>query len=105
VIVAPVHQTLPPFPAVERDLALLVADRVSAGDVEAAIRSRGGALLKDVGVFDQYRGKGVPDGHRSLAYRLRFSSADRTLTDDEVDRAVAKVVDHLKEALGVERRG
>ncbi len=99
------HRALAPFPAVERDLALVVPDRVPAADVEALIRRKGGALLKDVGVFDHYRGKGVPEGHRSLAYRLRFLSTDRTLTDDEVDRAVAPVVDHLREALGVERRG
>ena len=100
-----VHRALAPFPAVERDLALVVPDRVPAADVEALIRKMGGALLEDVGVFDHYRGKGVPEGHRSLAYRLRFLSANRTLTDDEVDRAVAPVVDHLREALGVERRG
>ena len=56
-------------------------------------------------LFDLYRGKGVPDGHRSLAYRLRFVSTERTLTDEEVDRAVARALGHLKEAMGVERRG
>ena len=96
---------LPPFPAVERDLALVVADRIDAATVEAAIRAHGGELLREVGLFDLSRGKGVPDGHRSLAYRLRFVSPERTLTDAEVDRALAAVVTHLKEALGVERRG
>lgn len=56
-------------------------------------------------MFDYYLGKGVPEGYRSLAYRLRFVSLERTLKDDEVDRVVARVVDHLREALGVEGRG
>jgi phenylalanyl-tRNA synthetase beta chain len=102
--VAPRYRAIPPFPAVERDLALVVADRVPAADVEAAIRAQGGPLLQGVGLFDLYRGKGVPDGHRSLAYRLRFVSADRTLTDEEVDRSVQRVVEHLARVLGVERR-
>jgi phenylalanyl-tRNA synthetase beta chain len=100
----PFH-ALPPFPDVERDLALVIPDRLSAAAVEGAIRSHGGLLLRDVTLFDLYRGKGVPDAHRSLAYRLRFVSDERTLTDEEVDRAVAAVVSHLKEVLGVERRG
>jgi phenylalanyl-tRNA synthetase beta chain len=102
---APKYRTIPPFPAVERDLALIVPDAVAASDVEAAIRAQGGALLQDVSLFDLYRGEGIPEAHRSLAYRLRYVSADRTLTDDEVDRSVQRVVEHLARALGVERRG
>jgi phenylalanyl-tRNA synthetase beta chain len=55
-------------------------------------------------VFDLYRGKGVPAGTRSLAYRLRFQSAERTLTDPEVDRAVARVEDRLGKELDVRVR-
>ncbi|MSR36168.1 MAG: phenylalanine--tRNA ligase subunit beta [Gemmatimonadetes bacterium] len=102
---APLFRSLPPFPGVERDLALVVADRVAADAVESAIRARGGELLRDVGLFDLYRGKGVPEGYRSLAYRLRFVSDERTLTDEEVDRSLGAVVAHLKEVMGVERRG
>jgi phenylalanyl-tRNA synthetase beta chain len=101
---APKYRPIPPFPTVERDLALVVADRVAAADVEAAIRAQAGPLLQGVGLFDLYRGKSVPEGHRSLAYRLRFVSADRTLTDEEVDRSVQRVVEHLARVLGVERR-
>ena len=88
----------------ERDLALVVADRVAAAEVERAIRAQGGPLLRDVSLFDLYRGQGVADGHRSLGYRLRFVSLGRTLTDDEVDRAVRRVVEHLADSLGVLRR-
>ena len=54
--------------------------------------------------FDLYLGRGVPERHRSLAYRLRFQSPDRTLTDLEVDRAVERAIDRLRVELGVERR-
>ncbi len=98
------YRPISTFPAVERDLALVVADRVAAAEVERTIRAQGGPLLRDVGLFDLYRGQGVADGHRSLGYRLRFVSLGRTLTDDEVDRAVRRVVEHLADSLGVLRR-
>ncbi|HSW29572.1 MAG TPA: phenylalanine--tRNA ligase subunit beta [Longimicrobiales bacterium] len=101
----PVHHPLPLFPAVERDLALLVGDAVTAGAVTALVRERGGELLEEVTLFDHYRGEGVPAGHRSVAFRLRFRGAERTLKDKEVDRAVQGIVGRLKEELGVEPRG
>ena len=101
----PRYRTIPSFPAVERDLALVVGDAVAAAQVEEAIRGQAGELLQGVSLFDLYRGKGVAEGHRSLAYRLRFVSPERTLTDEEVDRAVQRVVQHLAGTLGVERRG
>jgi phenylalanyl-tRNA synthetase beta chain len=90
---------------VERDLALLVPDRVSAYDVGALIRMRGGALLEGVELFDLYRGEGVSPGTRSLAYRLRFRSPERTLKDKQVDKAVDGILARLKEELSVEHRG
>ena len=96
---------LPQFPAVERDLALLVPDRVLAYDVETLIRARGGALLESVDLFDLYRGEGVEQGKRSLAYRLRFRSSERTLKDKQVDKAVGGILARLKEELSVEHRG
>jgi len=98
-------QPLPQFPAVERDLALLVPDRVLAYDVEALIRIRGGGLLEGVELFDLYRGEGVEQGTRSLAYRLRFRSPDRTLKDKQVDKAVSGILARLKEELSVQHRG
>ncbi|HET9981997.1 MAG TPA: phenylalanine--tRNA ligase subunit beta [Longimicrobiales bacterium] len=96
---------LPGFPAIERDLALLVPERVPAAAVEGTIRAAGGPHLQDVETFDLYRGPGVPDGTRSIAYRLRFRAPDRTLTDREVDQAVGRVLQRLREEHGVERRG
>ncbi len=100
----PTYTPVPAYPAVERDAALLVADTVPAARVEAVIREAGGPLLERAFPFDLYRGAGVPKGVRSIGYRLRFRAPDRTLTDREVDEAFDRVLDRLKEDLGVERR-
>jgi phenylalanyl-tRNA synthetase beta chain len=76
------------FPSADIDLAFVVPDDVAALAVETAIRgSVGTDLLSDVRLFDVYRGDRVPSGTRSLAYRLRFNAADRTLTDDDLATA------------------
>ena len=99
-----VYQPAPAYPAVERDAAQLISDETPAGRVEAVIREAGGMMLEEVFPFDLYRGKGVPEGARSVAYRLRFRAPDRTLTDDEVDAMFDRVLRRLSEELGVERR-
>jgi phenylalanyl-tRNA synthetase beta chain len=98
------YRPLPAHPGSERDLALLVPRGVSAGEVEAAVRESAGPLLEDTFPFDLYEGKGIAEGARSLAVRLRFRAADRTLTDAEVDAAVASVLGALEERHGVRRR-
>lgn len=101
----PRFRSLPTHPAVERDLALLVAEGRAASEVVALIRNEGGALLQEVGIFDVYAGKGVPAGLRSVAVRLRFQAQDRSLTDVEVDAAIRHVLAALDAGLGVRVRG
>jgi phenylalanyl-tRNA synthetase beta chain len=102
---APVtHAPVAAYQAVERDLALIVPDAVPAATVDTRIHASGGAHLVRVDLFDVYRGKGVPDGSRSLAFRLRFQSHERTLTDEDVDRSVSRIVADLT-GLGVQLRG
>ncbi len=96
---------LPQYPATERDLALLVPDAVAAASVLDVIRDRAGRELEHVELFDVYTGEGVPEGVRSVAFRLRFRSPDRTLKDKEVDRSVTAVLKRLEEELGVKARG
>ncbi|RMH19343.1 MAG: phenylalanine--tRNA ligase subunit beta, partial [Gemmatimonadetes bacterium] len=98
------YRPLPAFPPVERDLALLVPDGVAAADLDRVIAEAAGPLLERAWVFDRYAGDAVPAGHTSLAYRLRLQAHDRTLTDRDADRVVGRVLDALKEALGVEQR-
>jgi phenylalanyl-tRNA synthetase beta chain len=87
----PLGRTPSRHPVVERDLAVVVAEDRPAGEVEAAIRRHAGPLLASVDLFDIYRGRPLPVDRRSLAFRLVFAAADRTLTEDEVDRAIAVV--------------
>lgn len=98
-------QPLPAYPAIERDVALIVPETLAAATVEATIRAAGGRLLEDVTIFDLFRGAGIPEGARSIAYRLRFRSPERTLTDNEADKALDRVLKRLQEELGVTRRG
>ena len=98
------YQPLPVHPGSERDLALLVPTMVRGTDVSGTIREAAGALLEDVYPFDLYEGKGIPEGTRSLAFRLRFRAPERTLTDAEVDGAVGRVLSALEERHGVRRR-
>ncbi|MFL5538769.1 MAG: hypothetical protein ACJ8J0_07230, partial [Longimicrobiaceae bacterium] len=98
------YQPLPTFPGSERDLALLVPFAVTAVELEETLRGAAGPLLEAVFPFDRYEGKGLPEGTRSLAWRLRFRAADRTLTDAEVDAGVGRVLAALEEKHGVRRR-
>jgi phenylalanyl-tRNA synthetase beta chain len=93
------------FPSSDIDLAFVVADDVAAAKAEAALRDAGGELLVGLQLFDVYRGQGMPDGSRSLAYRLRFCALDRTLTDAEVAEARARAIDAVVAATGGSLRG
>ncbi len=101
----PTLTPVPTQPASDRDLALLMPESLPAARVEATLREAAGPLLEGVAVFDVYRGRGVPQGMRSIAYRLVFRHAERTLKDEEVDQAIDRVLDRLREVHGVERRG
>ncbi|HEY8841055.1 MAG TPA: phenylalanine--tRNA ligase subunit beta, partial [Candidatus Dormibacteraeota bacterium] len=81
----PRAQPLPRFPAVERDLAVVVEDHVAAGALLAIIKEVGGDFLAQARAFDEYHGPQVPEGHKSVAFTLTFRSPERTLTDAEVD--------------------
>ena len=97
-------ETLPRFPAIVRDLSILVGEALPAAAVRGTIRSSAPPTLASIAEFDRYQGKGVPDGRVSLSLRLTFRSLERTLTDDEVEAAMAAIVDALETAHGAERR-
>jgi phenylalanyl-tRNA synthetase beta chain len=91
---------LPRFPAVLRDLAVLVPEATEAAAVADVLREAGGALAEDVELFDVYRGKGIPEGQKSLAYRIVYRDPDATLTDKRVEKAHRAVVKAARERLG-----
>ena len=95
---------LPKYPAVVRDVSILVDDALSAGTVRGTIRSAAPATLIQVREFDRYQGKGIPDGKVSLSFRLTFQSAERTLTDEEVQAGVQRIIDALIKELNAVQR-
>lgn len=94
----------PRFPAVERDLAVIVGAEVLVGELVATARAAGEPLLADVGVFDVYRGKGIAPDKKSVALGLKYRHRERTLTDAEVDEVHAQVERSLADAHGAVRR-
>jgi phenylalanyl-tRNA synthetase beta chain len=99
------YQPLPRFPAVQRDLAIVVAAEVTAGLIEAAIRSMKLPLLSRLTLFDVYEGGQVGAGKRSLAWSLTFQAPDRTLTDREVNELHARIVAEISRRFAAEIRG
>ncbi|HDS74916.1 MAG TPA: hypothetical protein ENN56_05165 [Firmicutes bacterium] len=95
---------LPRYPAVERDLALVVPESVPAGTVEDIVRKTGGALLERIVLFDVYRGQGLREGEKSLGFTMEFRASDRTLTDQEVDELVRCVVSATEKSVGARVR-
>ena len=96
----PVYTPLPKFPAVTRDIAVVCDEAVTVGALEAAIRKGAKGLLKDVSLFDIYRGKGVEDGKKSVAFNLVLRSDEKSLTAEEADEDVTSILATLKEELG-----
>ncbi len=92
------------YPPSDVDLAFVVPDSVAAAQVERALRATAGALLARIELFDVYRGLGVSEGSRSLAYRLRFQAPDRTLTDAEVAEARQRCIDETSRRTGAALR-
>lgn len=92
------------YPSSDIDLAFVTPSSVIAEKVEKAIKQAAGSLLVDLALFDVYRGPGVPEDARSLAYRLRLQAPDRTLTDDEVGQLRQRCIDGVAK-LGATLRG
>lgn len=92
------------YPASDRDLAFFAPVEVPVGELKGVMSSAAGSLLESVELFDDYRGQNVPEGQRSLAFRLVYRVGDRTLTDAEVEPAHQKVRDALVKAFQVNLR-
>jgi len=95
---------LPAWPAIERDVALVLPDGVAAAEVEATLRRGAGNLCERLWVFDEYRGEGLPAGTRSVAWRLVFRASDRTLREEEADKALDKALRTVEHQHGIRRR-
>ncbi len=100
----PAFTPLSRFPAVRRDLAVVVDEAVTAGAVRERILGAAGPLLQDLRLFDVYRGKGIDSGRKSLALGLILQDSSRTLTEQEIDAAVARIIADLTQHLGASLR-
>ncbi len=98
------YRPLPVYQSMERDLALLCEDTLEAGMLCSLIRSYAGKSLVDVFVFDVYKGRGIAEGKKSVAVRLVFRLNDRTMTDEEADNGVRKVLKKLESENGITLR-
>ncbi|QSJ15433.1 phenylalanine--tRNA ligase subunit beta [Nostoc sp. UHCC 0702] len=103
-ILTPRFKAYSTYPASDRDIAFFAPVKVSVAELEKAINKAGKDLLTSVELFDEYRGENVPQGQRSLAFRLVYRASDRTLTDAEVEPVHNKVREALVEKFGVNLR-
>ena len=101
---APTYAPLPKYPMVSRDLAIVCDEAVTVAQAEKVISEAAGKLLRDVKLFDIYRGVGVPAGKKSMAFSLELRADDRTLTDADSEGVTKKVLTALEEKLGATLR-
>lgn len=95
---------LPKYPAVTRDIAMLVDKTVPVADIENVIKKASGKMLESLQLFDVYEGKQIPEGKKSVAYSAIYRSTDRSLTGDEVQKVFDKVVKNLENQIGAQLR-
>lgn len=98
------YRALPKYPATTRDIAMLVEDKVLVGEIEKSIAQRGGKLLTNIELFDVYQGKQIEEGYKSVAYKLTFRAADRTLTDEDIQKVMKKILNGLEINVGAKLR-
>lgn len=98
------YKPIPRFPAITRDIALIVDKDTEAYELQKVIIETGGKLLQTVKVFDVYEGKHVAEGKKSIAFTMEFFDPERTLTDEEVNRINEKIVERLRTTHGAELR-
>jgi phenylalanyl-tRNA synthetase beta chain len=94
-----------PYPPVDRDFAFIVGEQVTADALLKAIRQAEKKLVREVRLFDVYRGTGLEPGHKSLAVAVRLQSRDRTLTEAEIEPIAKRIVEAAGKAVGATLRG
>ncbi|MDD6255774.1 MAG: phenylalanine--tRNA ligase subunit beta [Eubacteriales bacterium] len=99
-----IYKALPKYPAVTRDIAMTVDEKITVRELEDEIRAEGGNILESIELFDVYRGIQIAPGKKSVAFALTYRVPDRTLTDDEVSSRQHKIVESLETKFGAELR-
>ncbi len=101
---APSAEPVSRFPAIRRDIAVIVDDKVSAAELVAAVAEASPELIRDVRIFDIYRGERIEAGRKSVAIGLILQETSRTLTDDDADTAMAAAIAKLEDKFAAELR-
>ena len=96
----PEFSSISRFPATSRDLSIVIDESVSARELTGVIRKSGGVRLVNLELFDVYRGKGVPDGQKSLSYTLTLQDSSSNLTDEEIEEAVTRILTAVNKRVG-----
>ena len=92
------------FPLAQRDLSFVVDEEITSSSITDAILSKAGSNLKEINLFDIYMGKGIAKGQKSLTYSLNWQAVNRTLTDDEVDKIIGRIVSFLSKKFNAKLR-
>ncbi len=100
----PTYTPLPKYPSVSRDIAVVCDEQITVAEVEKVIAGSAGKLLRNTRLFDIYRGVGVPEGKKSMAFSLELRADDRTLTDTDSEQVISKVLNALNSSLGATLR-
>ena len=98
------YKEISKYPVVERDIAVVVDEKVTNGELVAAIKSACGKIFYDVNLFDVYRSDALGEAKKSMAYKIMFMSEDKTLTGEEINSAVNKVLKSLEFRYGAKLR-
>lgn len=100
----PSYQTVSRFPAVRRDIAVVVETELAVGAILAAVQAALPVLVTEIALFDVYQGKGVPEGKKSLAFKMLLQDTEKTLTDVEIEKTVSEVLAFMSERFGATLR-
>ena len=98
------YKEISKYPEIKKDLSMLVDKDITSAEIKMAIKKLGGSLLTGVEVFDVYTGKNIDENKKSLAYSLTFAAKDKTLTDEEINPIMDKIILGLEKQIGAELR-
>ncbi|HNU81045.1 MAG TPA: phenylalanine--tRNA ligase subunit beta, partial [Bacillota bacterium] len=98
------YKALPKYPSVARDIAIVAAEEITAGQIEEIIRNKGGKLVEDVKLFDIYRGSQIKEGYKSMAYSIVYRSDEKTLSEEDITKVHNKIINSLENQVGAELR-
>ena len=98
------YKEISKYPIIKKDLAIIIDKNIAAMEAAQILKNAAGSLLTNIEVFDVYTGKGIEENKKSIAYSLSFGANDRTLTDEEINNVLEKIIEAAKNKLRAELR-